>query len=804
MGRSGKADRIDLRKSQNMRTLITKGKPLYLGLYIWLLVVVLLSAFQFNHFQILNILGFPLLILLPGLLTLLLLRFDNIDFWGKIGLAVAISILELMVVPLVGNMLLPLFGVAYPLARPVLLVELTLLVGGLIALNWARSTSFSLRITRYAFFENRRDMILAYLPSVFAVMAIAGAMRLNNGAAGTVTLVMLIGMGIYSAVLIFYSEKVGPNVIPVALFFISLALLLMTSLRGWFVTGHDIQREYRMLELTKSKGIWAIANFRDAYNACMSITILPTVFANVLKMLDQYVYKVLFQVIFATVPGIIYLTTRRYVSSAIALLSTLYFVSFPTFFTDMPFLNRQEIAFVFLMLMFYLLFDERIEKIKRQIIFVVFGVGMVLSHYSTTYTVVAMLIFLVLAQPVVRWLARFTKKKGWFANSAISGIDSDVIQIKPLINVWMVVIIIIASFLWSSVLTNTASNSISRVVAETLRVIGSNAKEDAKAGEVSYNLLSWQKVNPEVLLKGYENSVVDVARAKARAGTYYPLESYSGYQITTSTIGALPLTSLGRFLASTGVDVSAFNSILRQASAKLLQILILIGLVSLLFSKKFFKKQLELEYVLLSVAGLLFMASQVILPILSVEYGLLRAFQQSLLFLGLFIVVGSLTLVTRFSKRTQILFASSIAILFFLTIVGVFTQTLGGYDPQLHLNNAGQYYDIFYLHSSEISGIDWLTQEVKKDANNDYQSEVQTDRFALSRVDTLTQVNTLNDIFPGLIRRGSFVYLGFANVTKLKANISYSGTNIIYNFPIEFLDKNESLLYNSGGAKIYR
>ena len=77
----------------------------------------------------------------------------------------------------------------------------------------------------------------------------------------------------------------------------SLALLLMTSLRGWYVTGHDVQTEYLVFELTKQLSRWKVSTFPDAYNACLSITILPTMILRWTRVGDPYVFKVLFQVL---------------------------------------------------------------------------------------------------------------------------------------------------------------------------------------------------------------------------------------------------------------------------------------------------------------------------------------------------------------------------------------------------------------------------------------------------------------------------------------------------------------------------
>lgn len=781
----------------------TKITTVFLLSIFWLLIFNL-SLNNSNPFQLLNILGFIFVTVVPGYLTLSIFKFDDLNFWVKTAFSVAVSIFEIILIALAGNYILPLLSTFKPISKIVFLYELSILFAFLSIFYLLFSDEIKVNIKKYIFFDNFLDILVAFTPIIFVIMSVLGAIRLNNGANGNLTLIMLILMAIYSSVIIYFSDKFEDNSIATALFFMSLSLLLMTSLRGWFVTGHDIQREYRVMELTKTTGYWKISNFKDAYNACMSITILPVFFLDILKIKDPYIFKILFQIIFALVPNVVYFSVRKYAKSFISLLSAFYFISFPTFFSDMPFLNRQEIAFLFLMLMFYIIFNESISLIKRRITFVFLGIGMVLSHYSTTYTVIAILLFLTFSYPVSNVLVSYIKKKKWFKNSSIHELEHGVVVNKPLINVWMVSCLVIASFLWSSVLTNTASNSISRVVIETLSVINNNAKEGVRAGEVSYNLFSFKKIRPEELLADYQKNFVDIARSKSSLGTYYPETSYEKYGITATNVENLPLTKIGNKISGWGVNVEAFNSITRQASAKLLQLLIIIGFIGVLFGDGFLYKKFEIEYILLSIAGLIFMASQVLLPVLSVEYGLLRAFQQSLLFLGVFIVIGSLNVLKRFSVKSQKYFTLSVAIFFFISISGIFTQILGGYGPQLHLNNAGSYYDIFYLHGTEISGINWLSKQVQKDDDADYQSEVQTDRFSLNRVSTFREINTLNDIYPGLIRRDSYIYMGYANVKKMQANISYGGTNIVYKYPMDFLNTNKDLLFSNGGVRIYR
>lgn len=778
-------------------------KQLSLSVIGGLIIFIGLSIANVNTFQVLNIFGLIFLLAIPGMLTIFAIDFNGLLFWDYVGVAVGFSVLELISMVLIGNTLLPFAGIVRPLDKNVLLWEIGILVISLLMLAWKKIKIITIPIKRYGLFDNQKDFILALFPVIFVVLSIFGAIHLNDGGSGIITTIMLIGIGLYSTVVIFHKNEFELDTIPTALFFISLSLLLMTSLRGWFVTGHDIQKEYQVFELTKNSGIWLIANFRDAYNACMSITILPTIFSNLLRLPDPYVYKVLFQVIFAMVPGIIYITTRRYVSAPIAFLSTFYFIAFPTFYTDMIFINRQEIAFLFLGLMLYMIFNDGLSLKKKQALFLIFGFGMVLSHYSTTYTVVAILIFLIIAQIILRWLMQHGKKMKLFSRSAVAGLNEGTATQKELISVGMVLVLIGATFLWSSVLTNTASGSLYRVISETISVVESNTKEDAKSGDVSYSLLSWQPIDLSKSFQDYQQSTVDVARAEDSTNIYYDSSLYQQYSFVAGPGDLIPLTPLGKAVASVGINVVSLNYTVRQGSAKLLQILILIGFLYILFRNRFFKKYLQDEYILFAIGSLIFIAAQVILPVLSLEYGVLRAFQQSLMFFGLFIVIGSLVIALPFGKKASICVAAVIAIGFFFSSSGVFTQIFGGYDPQLSANNTGLYYDIYYSHGSDIAGISWFSNLIKENTSQSW-PEVQADLSLSPRLANIDKINVSSDIFPGLIRKDSYVLLDFTNVHNQQTTIFYQGNYITYAYPIEFLQANKDLIYNNGSFQIYR
>jgi uncharacterized membrane protein len=225
-------------------------------------------------------------------------------------------------------------------------------------------------------------------------------------------------------------------------------------------------------------------------------------------------------------------------------------------------------------------------------------------------------------------------------------------------------------------------------------------------------------------------------------------------------------------------------------------------MIYIFYKKRYLQKPLDIEFVLLAIGSLIVVLSQVILPVLSIEYGLLRAFQQALFFLGIFIVVGSLALTSFLGKKNQMIFVSLIAIFFFYSSTGVFTYILGGYAPQLHLSNSGLYYDMYYLHDTESASIKWLSD--RTDAGNATYKQIQSDRLAITKAKSFFNVDFINDIYPGMIRKESYVYLGYRNTEKKQSSITYNSDIITYEYPIQFLDDNKDLIYSNGYSKIYK
>src|SRR5262249_36539264 len=148
------------------------------------------------------------------------------------------------------------------------------------------------------------------------------------------------------------------------------------------------------------------------------------------------------------VPAMIFINLRRFVSSKLALISAIYFIAYPTFFSDMPMLNRQEIAFVFLGLMLLALFDTKYSLSSGRGLMVIFGIGMVLSHYSTTYATIAILLMAYALRPGVTLAIKYARNiKSFFGRN--KHLNFPIETQKALLTVTALLVLINASLLWA-------------------------------------------------------------------------------------------------------------------------------------------------------------------------------------------------------------------------------------------------------------------------------------------------------------------------------------------------------------------
>jgi hypothetical protein len=77
-----------------------------------------------------------------------------------------------------------------------------------------------------------------------------------------------------------------------------------------------------------------------------------------------------------------------------------------------------------------------------------------------------------------------------------------------------------------------------------------------------------------------------------------------------------------------------------------------------------------------------------------------------------------------------------------------------------------------------------------------------------SSVNQFTAINSgvayTDGIFPGVIRKDSYVYVTSPTFEKKRSTLIYGGDQVLFSYPIEFLDTHKDLLYDNRSVRIYR
>lgn len=771
-----------------------------------LLLLVLLNALVFlnNNNIFIGVIVFGLLTYIPGSVFLAALSYNNKTFFEKLSLIAGLGTLFLILWGFGVNETYPLLGISEPLSLLPFIVGYNIIVSIFIFVVSIVNSKIQ---TSIAFPKTSLQTILFYLLSlVIPTSAILGAISLNNHGTNFIALFTYILIGLYSVLIFIYNKRLSGNKISFGLFIMSLSLLFMNSFRGWYNTGHDVQREFYVFNLTNTYNFWDINFFKDPYNACLSLTILPTIYANITKINDYFIFKILFQILFSfTIVNIFYLL-RNYFSKSFAYLASLNFLFFPTFLTDLPMLNRQELAFFFLSHMLYVVFDKTIFTVKKTIIFIFMSIGMVLSHYSTSYVAT---ILLLLTYTSSLFLATIQKVLSKIFNFRI---ELEHLDIKRNINFVMVLFLMLFTVFWNSIYTQTSGN-LQNTIVKIIDNISHPFSENQKTGENLYSIFGFKPIPPEVSLNKYVKEKTQELRKPSNEKDFYDKNISNKYPVTINDMDVLaPIPLLSDLFKNNDVNII---SNLRQSYAKIIQVLILIGMVLFIINRKS-KYKLPIEYYLLSVISILLITVQLIVPQKAVEYGLLRLFQQSLMFFSIFIVLGLYwTLKIFFIRSTRIreTFVMIFILVFFFILSGVVPQLMGGYYPQLPLNNNGAYYNMYYTHNSELHTLKWVDPYVNNqsqlqsdsfDSVISNRSLLQSDSFDSAKIRTYANTLPIAATFPAVVKKSSYVYLNYSNTIFNSVYLYYSGGLLVYNYPIQFLNENKNLIYSTSETKIYR
>ena len=367
----------------------------------WLVIIIAILlltdiAILLNIPFLRQILGFLFLTVLPGLLVIQILKFKKLSTIETILYSVGLSVAFLMFGGLLINTLYPLLGISKPISLLPLIITINISIVILCILGYKINKDFltpiSIPINEIV---SPPALLLCFLPFLSVLGTYLVNFHHNN-----ILLMLMIVVIASIVVLVAFDKFIPKKLYPLAIFMISITLLYHRSLISPYIFGTDIHFELYVYKLVELNSHWDPSAVSWAYNAMLSITILPEIYSSLLNMDGTWIFKIVYPLVFSFVPLGLYHIFQKQTDEKLAFLSTFFFMSAYTFFVIMLFLMKQEIAELFFVLLILLMIDKEMKPMNRTVLTIIFGASLIVSHYGLSY--IYMLVFL----PFI-WLSSF-------------------------------------------------------------------------------------------------------------------------------------------------------------------------------------------------------------------------------------------------------------------------------------------------------------------------------------------------------------------------------------------------------------
>jgi uncharacterized membrane protein len=336
-----------------------------------------LGALGFDIPVLRQVVAFIFLSFVPGLLLLKILRIHNVHIIESMLYSVGLSLAFIMAVGVLANFALPPLGVSRPIALLPLLLIITFVFLLFCLFAYirdkdfrpsSRSDSQTSESTWQSFRANPAPYLLAVL---LPLLAILGTSLVNAYHSNILIYALLFTIAIIIG-LVAFNKFIPPRVYPFMIFMMGMALIYQTTLISSNLVGSDIHLEYYLGNLVAKNGYWD-ATIGPAINSCLSIVLLAPVYSLLLNI-DP--------LLFALMPLALFRVFSLQIKPKYAFLAVVFFITMPMFMMDIAQLGRQQLSELFFVLVILLMVDRKLMLIQRTALVLIFGFGVVVSHYG--------------------------------------------------------------------------------------------------------------------------------------------------------------------------------------------------------------------------------------------------------------------------------------------------------------------------------------------------------------------------------------------------------------------------------------
>jgi uncharacterized membrane protein len=703
----------------------------------------------------------PLLFIIPGVILLRALRIPGTTIAATPIYVPAASIVVLTGSGLAIDLIGPIAGVAEPLREVPLLSTLEILCLGLLLSTRKRAPE-----TEIPWSKLQRPVAIAW-PLVLPLIGAAGALRLNSGHSNGLALIAIVLVIVTLVAGFWRAPRHDDALLIIVIFAVSLSMMWSFSLRGDLVYGFDISNEYYSLVQTVTAGVWHVSHPNDAYGAMLSLTVFPAELHELSGVQTLLVFKAVYPVIGALFPTGVYCIARYMLTKRWAFMAAALVVMQQTFFQQLPALARQEIGtFLFTALIAVLLDGTQPRRDPGRWTFAgLLSLGLVVSHYSTSYLAIPLFGLALLYQFLLSWIRPAPRVSGVLLLSFA--------------------VCTVGALLWNGSITHSTSN-----VAQFKQAAGSNG----------INLLPNKGTNLlTTYLQGESSTTLSASQYQSYIRNYYkenypfvkPLPAASDPQYdlqdASDTTPPVTLTSV-----SSGLNLSQL--LVQQLS----NLLAGIGALILVLRRK--THFVATPIGLLCLAGITMLVLVRISGTIAAAYNPQRAFMQLLVILSIGICYLFQRLGARHAwMRSWILAvcAASLAV-YLIGTTGFSAEFLGG-GTAANLANNYTDYQRFVVNTPDLAAGAWVLKEAPAG------QLIQTDRYGELRLVTMAgeRSGILGDITPETTDQHSWVYATRDNVVDNVVQSETGNDAANYAFPKSFLDANFNLVYTNGTSEVF-
>ena len=703
-----------------------------------------------------QILGFLFLTILPGILILQILKLNKIGNTEKVVLSVGLSISFLMFFGLLINNLSLNLAYKSPLSTVPLLICFNLAAIALILVVY--------RVNKNAIFSfpginlSTSEKAFLVVPAIFPALSIFGMHIMNTTDNNIILMFLLFLIPIYVASVCVFNQKFPKRMYPVVIFLISISLVLMFALRSNHIIGADRHTEYYFFQTTLNNLHWSISG-HSALDACLSVSILPTIYQSILNTNQEYLCKILIPLIMSISPLIIYVLSKKYIGERYSFLAAFFFISQRTFVSNPG--GRTKVAIFFFALAMMVLFSDKIDPLKKRILFIVFMASCMVCHYSTTY----IFFFIIL---------------GTFIGI---GILSKKYNVKKVVSLTIVILFFSMIFFWYSQVTETAFNAGVGFIETTFKnlqeffILESRGTGEALLGkdigekglphkiEFVFTWLTFALIGIGIITLIRRYKEMSFPELKFKKPDFLRDKFEVGYFVIALACSGLLVVMVALPFIAVGYSMDRLYAV----AITILSVFFVIGGISLSKHFFFFKKR---KPVLKEKNNSFFGRSFFSKERLDRENG---------------------------SQVRAYLIILLVLIPYFLCVTGVM-YNIFGVPRAITLNSEGEQYDLMYVHDQESCAAKWLK------SNTDEKAKIYADWYGNSRL--VSQGGIRSSIYArSLIEdnksiKEGYIYLRYTGVVNGKLmDRNYQWHNIT-EYSSEFARKD--IVYSNGGSEIYR